>query len=162
MTICRQRGIRFINLLLKINLFIYYSVKLEHYFFTRNVQKRCNVNSIGSWSGLRLNVSRINNRQTICQLDVIWKQNLMSNRHAENLNCSRSSLSEEFDILINDLSAFQLEENELSDELMALENEDQTLSAELDKKINERKQMAAREEQFYRQLRDNHRFALNF
>lgn len=59
------------------------------------------------------------------------------------------------------LELLQLEENELSDELMALENEDQALSTELDKKINERKQMAAREEQFYRQLRDNHRTLLD-
>lgn len=53
---------------------------------------------------------------------------------------------------------FQSEESDLLEQLALLEAEEQSLTRELEQKQAERRQIGERDEELYRQLRENHRW----
>jgi len=57
-----------------------------------------------------------------------------------------------------DFYFLQTEERDLLDQLNFLEEEERVLSTELNSKIEERRKINERDEELYRQLRNNHRF----
>jgi len=140
--------------------------------FNERLEKRLNDGSVVQCGNLLELICKSNNPLEVpmckkCATDVSSELNkqlrnmedeCVKYKHSlDQLTVRRSDSNFDQETAKRKLNLLQLEEKELIEELAALEVEERELGKSLEEKIKEREKMEERDEQLYRQLRDNHR-----